>query len=284
FAFVLSVAFSLSLESALGLMLMGSCPGGGLSNIFSVLLDGDLSLSITMTFISSVLALGMMSLNLFIYSHYWVAGGHSFPVPYIQIMVSLALLCIPVAIGMITRSRKPEWAKKGVALIRPIGLLLILLALTTGVYSNLYLADQWTLTIVLASVLLPILGFILGATLARVFRRDFQKTVTISLETGIQNSALATGLIKMVYEQPDSDLLAVVPLTSAMGQFFLGIMAYVVYLLSKVTKRRNAEQKDKEQVTVITDEYTDSFQMSDGEDTSPKHISPPLSPDITYVI
>lgn len=51
---------------ALGLFISGVCPGGGVSNIYSHLLDGDLSLSITMTTISTIAALGIIADFLFI--------------------------------------------------------------------------------------------------------------------------------------------------------------------------------------------------------------------------
>lgn len=50
---------------ALGIFVCGVCPGGGVSNIYAYLLDGDVSLSITMTFLSTVASIGRLHLNLF---------------------------------------------------------------------------------------------------------------------------------------------------------------------------------------------------------------------------
>ncbi|XP_070580327.1 ileal sodium/bile acid cotransporter-like [Ptychodera flava] len=266
FAFTISVAFSLPPESAFGLLLIGCCPGGGLSNIFSFLLDGDLTLSITMTFCSTLLALGMMPLNLFIYSHYWTSGGKRFPVPYITIIVSLALLCIPVGIGMALRHFKPTVAKKGIKLIRPMGILLILLALSTGVYSNIYLVYQWDLVILACSFLLPVAGFALGAVAALVFKREAPKVKTISMETGIQNSALATALIQLMYDQPDRDLMSVVPLTCATGQFLMVTFAYVILVIYKRCRRKSLEHKYSREEINDSDGETEG---KDGDQHSP---------------
>ena len=45
-------------DVALGIFVAACCPGGGASNIYSFLLGGDLSLSITMTALSTIMALG----------------------------------------------------------------------------------------------------------------------------------------------------------------------------------------------------------------------------------
>ena len=48
----------LSSVLAFGLLANGSCPSGGNSNIFTMLLNGDITLSLCMTFASNVVALG----------------------------------------------------------------------------------------------------------------------------------------------------------------------------------------------------------------------------------
>ena len=50
----------------LGLFVLGTCPGGTGSNFWTLLLNGDINLSITMTFVSTVAALGMMPLWIFL--------------------------------------------------------------------------------------------------------------------------------------------------------------------------------------------------------------------------
>ena len=45
----------------MGLLTVGSCPGGGGSNVFAYMLNSDLELSIVMTFLSTLLALGKIN-------------------------------------------------------------------------------------------------------------------------------------------------------------------------------------------------------------------------------
>jgi len=58
-SFALGIIFKLDPPLAFGLFAMGCSPGGAASNIYTHLLDGDVSLSVTMTFVSTICSLGM---------------------------------------------------------------------------------------------------------------------------------------------------------------------------------------------------------------------------------
>ncbi|GAB5566462.1 ileal sodium/bile acid cotransporter [Prionailurus iriomotensis] len=73
--FILSVAFDILPVQAVVVLIMGCCPGGTASNILAYWVDGDMDLSISMTTCSTLLALGMMPLCLFIYTKMWVDSG-----------------------------------------------------------------------------------------------------------------------------------------------------------------------------------------------------------------
>ena len=62
-----------------------------------------------MTTLSTTLAMGMMPLNLFIYSRSWT--GESAVIPYGNIAIALALILVPVALGMLIKYKKPSWCK-----------------------------------------------------------------------------------------------------------------------------------------------------------------------------
>ncbi|WAR13386.1 SOAT-like protein [Mya arenaria] len=71
---------------SLGVFLCGVCPGGGLSNIYTYLLDGDVSLSITMTFVSSVASIGMMPLWIYTLGSTLVDDSSDIRIPYLNIL------------------------------------------------------------------------------------------------------------------------------------------------------------------------------------------------------
>lgn len=87
-------------EAQIGIVLVGTCPGGWLSNIFSVLLDVDFTLSITMTFFSSIIALGMMPLNLLIYASPFTGDDSRLGTPFVDLIQQLVILILPVFLGI----------------------------------------------------------------------------------------------------------------------------------------------------------------------------------------
>ena len=85
----------------LGLLLLGCCPGGVGSNFWTAMLGGDINLSVTMTFFSSVAAFAMTSFWI------WMLGSplvsEDLPIPYIQLTIALFSFAIPIILGMVSR-------------------------------------------------------------------------------------------------------------------------------------------------------------------------------------
>ncbi|CAL4128892.1 unnamed protein product, partial [Meganyctiphanes norvegica] len=88
--FTLIMIFPIDPYSALGILILSCCPGGGNSNFITYKINGDLALSIVMTSVSILLALVMMPLNIWLYSrHLLTADFESLVVPYKSILISL---------------------------------------------------------------------------------------------------------------------------------------------------------------------------------------------------
>ncbi|KAH0620695.1 hypothetical protein JD844_021380 [Phrynosoma platyrhinos] len=106
-AFALSKVFQMDPVEALAVLICGCCPGGNLSNILTLLSKGDLNLSIVMTGCSTLLALGMMPLLLYLYTD----GNLEGKVPYKEIVFSLFMTMIPCAIGIFLNEKKPQYTR-----------------------------------------------------------------------------------------------------------------------------------------------------------------------------
>ncbi|OWF34599.1 Ileal sodium/bile acid cotransporter [Mizuhopecten yessoensis] len=106
--FGLAHALQMSTYPALGMLVIGSCPGGSTSNVFSYWMDGDVPLSVAMTATSTVMAMGMMPLNLFIYSRSWT--DEALVIPYVNIAISFVMTITPAAVGMFFRWKWPKVA------------------------------------------------------------------------------------------------------------------------------------------------------------------------------
>ena len=85
----------------LGLLLLGCCPGGVGSNFWTAMLEGDINLSVTMTFFSSVAAFAMTSLWIYVLGSPLVS--EDVPIPFLQLAIALVSFAVPVVLGVLAR-------------------------------------------------------------------------------------------------------------------------------------------------------------------------------------
>ena len=116
-ALALGKIFSATISEyqALIILLMGCSPGGSLSNIMSIWIDGDVNLSVTMTLTSTVLSLGMIPLLLLIMKP--AITDSDIEIPFDSIAITLVMLMVPLGIGLFLgwweKTKKlAEWIKK----------------------------------------------------------------------------------------------------------------------------------------------------------------------------
>ncbi|XP_072177823.1 ileal sodium/bile acid cotransporter-like [Diadema setosum] len=250
-AFGLAKAFSLDSASAIGLVLDGSCPGGYLSNTLSVILDADYVLSLTMTFCSNVLAMGMMPLNLFIYTTRLTDDNESLDTPFIEIAIQLIILIIPIGLGMIIRYKWPSIKDKAMKLLKPVSTIVLAITLATSLPFQLYIfAAPWNVYV--AAFLLPLCGAFCGSVISKITCiKPNAAIVTISLETGVQNALMATSIISLFYPHPEAELAARVPFLIFLMTLFEGIAIAAIYLpYKKFFKKDDGEEGDDKKKTI----------------------------------
>ena len=177
---------------AIGLVLLAACPGGVTSNMVSYMARGDLALSVTLTAVSSLLAVFTIPFLVGLAFHVFGDGYQSVSVPASHMMLSLILMTLlPIALGMLLRAHRPRLALWLEPKISVFGLLflcaLILLVLirqggqiTSGLMSS-------GAAIISLNVVMMGLGLVFALSL----RLNSAQSISITLETGIQNSTLA---------------------------------------------------------------------------------------------
>ncbi|CAH1778538.1 unnamed protein product [Owenia fusiformis] len=208
---------------SIGLLAIGSSAGGGASNIFAFLLDADLDLSIAMTFISTVGALGMTPFWMWVFSRLYVADVRVH-IPIVNVLASVAVVVLPVAVGVIVNHFKPNVGAIIVKLVRPWIALIAIAFATLVPLAFHYIFTLVTWQIFLACFLTPVLGSIIGATVAAIFKQELPKITTISLETGMQNLQLALVMIGISLSQPESDMATTMPMMYTL----VGIIPWVI--------------------------------------------------------
>ncbi|XP_068608457.1 hepatic sodium/bile acid cotransporter-like [Brachionichthys hirsutus] len=197
-AFCLAKIMQMDPAKAVTVLICGCCPGGTLSNIFSLALKGDMNLSIVMTTCSSIAALGMMPLLLYIYCQGF--AGLQNAVPYGGIITALALTLVPCAIGIAINHYKPNYSP----VVKKAGFaILIVSSIIMSVLSGIAIKDAlWmilTADALSVAALMPLTGFTLGYVMSVLCRLSPQCSRTISMETGCQNIQLCTVILKVAF-------------------------------------------------------------------------------------
>lgn len=109
-AYTLITTLGIGPLHAAGLLVLASSPGGVTSNIFTFFNDGDLSLSVTMTAFSTVVALFMMPFNLWFYGRSLETSTGGIIIPYKNMTFSLFFLTVPVVFGTMVHWKLPKLA------------------------------------------------------------------------------------------------------------------------------------------------------------------------------
>lgn len=192
-AFVLARGLDLPNDQAISLIIVGCTPGGTTSNLFTYYARADVALSISMTAVSTIVAVVVMPLLLVVYASGFTDAA--LKVPYGNITTTLAVMLVPLGLGMAIRAR---WARAAAALekvgsLSGIGVLALLIV--TGLWHNGALLAQTTPAMYGAAIGLGVIGFGLGYLLAALLKLPQAGRRAIAFETGIQNSPLALGII-----------------------------------------------------------------------------------------
>lgn len=183
--------FDLSPGLTLGLVLVGTCPGGVSSNIMSYLAKGDVAFSVGMTTVSTIIAplVTPLWLNYLVGQSVEMDGWGMF-----RFMLLVTLL--PVAIGSMLNIlfQNKHWFND-VRAVMPGVAVLAFAAIVGGVAA--VFGDQFLqsgLVVILAIAVHNIVGYVLGYYSGALFGMSKPKKRTISIEVGVQNAGLTTGL------------------------------------------------------------------------------------------
>ncbi|XP_072018333.1 ileal sodium/bile acid cotransporter-like [Amphiura filiformis] len=231
-AYAVAKIANLDNESAVGLIVIASCPGGYVSNVITLLMECDLVLSITMTAVSSFIAFGLMPLNIYLYGREFTTGNESLKTPFENLVISLILLVIPILIGIFCYYKLPKVTKILQIVLRPISLLLIIISLGFGIPVFIY-AFQAPPEVYLACIVLPLIGSAFGVLLAKMACLDNLSAITVAIETGYQNALVGLALSQLSYPQPEADLIARGPCLYYLFSMIEGTAIVGIYRLMK---------------------------------------------------
>ncbi|MEM8849187.1 MAG: bile acid:sodium symporter family protein [Pseudomonadota bacterium] len=219
---------------AIGVLIMACMPGGTTSNIFTYFSKGNLALSVLMTVTSTVFGVILIPIILVLY-----AAALDLQIPRENIIATLVLLLVPVAIGMVMRKINANVGAVTEFMGSALALFFILFIALSWIPRNWQFLVTTTPATYVAAIGLGLVGITIGYLFARTLKLHPRNARTVALETGIQNGPLAIAIIAFTFAGDEAQSYMAVP---ALYSLFIVIVSTMVTL---VFRRANtaAEQK-----------------------------------------
>lgn len=188
-AWILAVVLKLPEDLALGVILVGCCPGGTASNVITYIAGGDVALSVGMTIVSTLLApLATPSLV------YFLAGAWV-EVSFIAMVLSVVkVILVPVLLGILIRSILGKQIQKISELLPLISVVSIVMIISGIVAVNADKIISCGMLVLGVVILHNLCGMGIGLAAAKLLKVPYDKVTAIAIEVGMQNSGLAISL------------------------------------------------------------------------------------------
>ncbi len=189
FAWLSAMLWRLPGEQLIGMVLVGSSAGGTASNVICYLARGNVALSILMTMTSTLCAVILMPVLVYLYLH------QSIPVPTMEMMRSiLFIVLIPVVTGTMLNSLFAGRLTKIEAAFPVISSIAIIIIIAIIVALNRQNLAVLSLPLLGAVMLHNVLGLVTGYSIPLLLKFDATTCRTVCIEVGMQNSGLSVAL------------------------------------------------------------------------------------------
>lgn len=225
-AFVLAKGFQLSPELAIGVILVGCCPGGTSSNVMTFLAKGNTALSVACTTISTLLAPILTPAVFYLFASEWleVNAGAMF-------ISVLKIVLLPIFVGVLIRSvlkQRVDQFSQTMPLLSVIAIVLIVCAVVAVSKERIIESGLLIFGVV---ALHNGLGYVIGYGISRLFKLPESDSRAVSIEVGMQNSGLGAALAAVHFKA--SPIIAV---PSAVFSFWHNISGPILAMLFRAKK------------------------------------------------
>ena len=219
-AYVLIVLFNVETDIAIGIMILAACPGGPTSNLITHLAKGDAGLSISLTTVNSIITIFTIPFVVDFALSQFLDANETVQINKLKTVIQIfAIVIIPVSIGMAISRAKPGLAEKmnkPVKIASAAVLFLVIIGLVLNKKEDLipYL-QQAGLTTLALNISTILIGFIT----AKLAKLNTVQSLTISIESGIQNGTMAIAIASGILM---NDNYAIAPAVYSLIMFFTG--------------------------------------------------------------
>ena len=184
---------------ALGMFLVAACPGGNISNFMTNYAKGNAALSVSLTAISTLLAIVMTPLNFQLWSGLYRPTSNLINTislsPLEMVKVISLLLGVPLILGMLVRNYVPKFAIKTAPIFKIGSILFFIALIILALSKNIDIFKKYIHYVFIIVLVHNILALILGYSVASIAGLSKRNRRTLAIETGIQNSGLGLLLI-----------------------------------------------------------------------------------------
>ena len=237
-AFVLTKIFNLPVELAVGVILVGTCPGGTSSNVMTYLSKGDVALSVGMTGVSTILAPFMTP------ALTYLLAGQSVDVNMMSMFLSIIkVVILPIVLGFIINKFFGKTTAELVKVLPLVSVGAIVAIVAAVVSANSAKIMTCGLLIVAVVMLHNVCGYLLGFGIGKMLKLDMSKCKAISIEVGMQNSGLATSLATVHFAQ--------YPLATIPGAVFSVWHNISGAIIANIYSRGVADKEEESAETVL---------------------------------
>ena len=190
-AFLLCLAFELPAYLSIGVMVLAACPGGTTSNLISHIARANLALSVSLTAVSTLVCVFTTPLIIQFAIHHFASDNP--PVFSISetVVGLIGISIMPVCIGMLIRATNQKFAIKTEHFFRQFSMYFMLAMIVGVLVSERDSLLSSFKAAFLVCLTLNFLSVLLGLALAKLTALSLKDAVTLSIEVGVQNAALA---------------------------------------------------------------------------------------------
>ena len=226
-AYALGKAFHLEPALLAGVALVGACPGGTASNVITFLSRGDLALSVAITSLSTALAPIATPAITYLLLRETVAVDY-----FVMFKIIAVVVVLPVVLGFVANRYFATITAKISKVTPAISVAAICIIIAAVVSRNAEAVRTSSAVVFVVVILHNLLGYFFGFSIARIFKMPAEKIKAVTIEIGMQNSGLASGLATSVFENA--------PLAAAPGAIFSVWHNISGAILAEIFKRWNA--------------------------------------------
>lgn len=221
-AFILASIFSLDAALTVGVILVGTVPGGTASDVMTFLAKGDVALSVSLTAVSTLLSPILTPILTLI-----LVGNQISFSPIDMFLSIVQIVIIPILLGLMLNYKFPEFCMRLREYLPAISAIVICVIVAGVMGANKQAILTSSIVIMVVIIIQYFLAMALGFIIGYLSGMDRKSIITIAIELSFQNSGLSTGLAKTHF--PNLTAATVPGALYSIWQNFAGsIMAYVL--------------------------------------------------------